>query len=67
MTRSITPRERQVLDGLWAGKSAKEIAVDMGVSPHTVASFSGRLRQRFGARNVVQLVRCALERGVLSL
>ena len=32
----LTPRQLQVLDGRRRGKAVKEIAAELGISPHTV-------------------------------
>ena len=65
MTRDrITPREREVVAAIVAGDRPKEIARALGISPRTVESYIARVRTKFGARNVQELVRIALEKGL---
>lgn len=58
-----TPREREVLAGLVAGKSLPAIATELGISPRTAETHRNRLAVKFGAANVVDLVRRAVEGG----
>lgn len=62
---TLPPRERQVLDRLWAGKTHREIAAELGISPNTVATYIDHLFARFECRNSIQLVRAALQAGLL--
>jgi DNA-binding CsgD family transcriptional regulator len=43
----LSPRERQTLDRLLAGDSEKQIAVHLGVSPHTVHVYVKNLYRQF--------------------
>lgn len=61
---NLTPREREVLDGLVAGLPNKEIARDLGSSPRTVEVQRARVMEKMGARNLSELVRTALSAGV---
>lgn len=38
-SRHLSKRLRETLDGLLGGGSAKEIAADLGLSPHTVQNY----------------------------
>ena len=58
----LTERERQVLDRVVAGRSTKEIAAELGLSPRTVEVYRDHLRDKFGAKNVADLVREAITR-----
>jgi DNA-binding NarL/FixJ family response regulator len=57
----LTPREREVIDLLIAGRSNREIASTLGVETKTVKSHVGRLLQKFGVPNRVALTVRALE------
>jgi DNA-binding NarL/FixJ family response regulator len=57
----LTPREREVVDLLIAGRANREIAATLGVETKTVKSHVGRLFQKFGVPNRVALTVRALE------
>lgn len=61
---SLTPREREVLDGLVAGRANKVIAFDLDISPRTVEIHRARVMEKMQARSLSQLVRMALESGI---
>lgn len=54
--RRLTPRERTVISGLTRGRTSKEIARDLGLSPRTIEDVRARLLRRFGARNATELL-----------
>jgi len=57
---SLTPRERQVLDGLLAGHPNKTMAYDLGLSPRTVEVHRANVMTKMGASSLSELVRLAL-------
>jgi two-component system, LuxR family, response regulator FixJ len=54
---SLSPREREVLDGLVAGLPNKTIAYDLNISARTVEVHRANLMTRMGAHSVADLVR----------
>ena len=60
----LTPRERQVLDGLLAGLPNKSIAYDLAISPRTVEVHRARLMQKLQARSLSEAIRLALAAGM---
>ena len=60
----LSPRERQVLEGLLAGLPNKSIAYDLAISPRTVEVHRARVMDKMGARSLSELVRLALAAGV---
>ena len=56
----LTPREREVLDLLVAGKTTKQIAARLGISFQAVAAHRNRIMDKLEADNVVDLVHIAL-------
>ncbi|MFC7551054.1 response regulator transcription factor [Pseudoroseomonas wenyumeiae] len=57
---SLTPREREVLDGLVAGQANKSIAQDLGMSPRTVEVHRARVMEKMEAQSLSHLVRQVL-------
>jgi two-component system, LuxR family, response regulator FixJ len=60
----LTPREREVLDGLLAGLPNKSIAYDLAISPRTVEIHRARVMHKMGARSLSELVRLSLAAGM---
>jgi two-component system response regulator FixJ len=61
--RMLSPRERQVLDGLLVGLPNKTIAYDLAISPRTVEIHRARVMDKMGARSLSELIRLALAAG----
>jgi two-component system response regulator FixJ len=57
---ALSPRERQVLQGLVAGKANKVIAYDLDISPRTVEIYRAHLMTKMSARSLSELVRMSL-------
>jgi two-component system, LuxR family, response regulator FixJ len=57
---TLSERERQVLDGLVAGKANKVIAYDLGISPRTVEIYRANVMAKMQAKSLSELVRMAL-------
>ena len=53
---SLTPREREVLQGLAAGRLNKQIATDLGIVEQTVKFHRSRIMERMQARTVAELM-----------
>jgi FixJ family two-component response regulator len=58
---TLTPRERDVLDCVIAGKLNKRIAEELGISIKTVEAHRARLMQKLRVDSVAELVQLALE------
>ncbi len=58
--RQLSERERQVLDGLVAGKPNKIIAHDLGISARTVEIYRANVMTKMQADSLSHLVRMAL-------
>jgi two-component system response regulator FixJ len=63
---SLTARERQVLEGLVAGKANKNIAFDLGISARTVEIYRANVMTKMDASSLSELVRMALSAGLLG-
>lgn len=53
--RSLSPRERQVLEFLRQGFLTKEIAYRLELSPRTIEDYRASLKRKMGARTLVEL------------
>ena len=60
----LSPRERDVLQGLVAGKINKVIAHDLSISPRTVEVYRANLMAKIGVRSMSELMRIALAAGL---
>ena len=63
---SLSARERQVLEGLVAGKPNKTIAFDLGISARTVEIYRANVMTKMHAASLSELVRMALTAGVAA-
>lgn len=57
----LNPRELEIIRLLCSGKSTAEIASDVNVSYKTVANTCSILKNKLGARTLIDLVRIAIE------
>ena len=62
----LSARERQVLEGLVAGKANKAIAFDLGISARTVEIYRANVMTKMKAASLSELVRMALGAGILG-
>jgi two-component system response regulator FixJ len=60
---TLSERERDVLDGLVAGKANKVIGLDLGISPRTVEIYRANVMAKLQAGSLSELVRMALVAG----
>ncbi|MDH3661444.1 MAG: response regulator FixJ [Alphaproteobacteria bacterium] len=60
----LTPREREVLEQLVAGRSNKEVGRQLGISPRTVEIHRSRLMEKMTAGSLAELVRMAIDAGI---
>ena len=63
---TLSKREREVLNGLVAGKPNKIIAFDHGISPRTVEIYRANVMTKMGAETLSELVRMAMLGGLLD-
>ena len=61
---SLTPREREVLRLVVAGRMNKHIARELQISEKTVKVHRGRVMQKMGTRRVAELVLYAMRLGI---
>jgi two-component system response regulator FixJ len=61
---ALTPRERDVLDGLAQGLPNKTIAYDLGISPRTVEVHRANLMTKLAVRSLSDALRIAFAAGL---
>jgi two-component system response regulator FixJ len=62
---SLSPRERDVLDGLMAGRPNKLIAYKLGLSVRTVEVHRARMMDRLGVRQLSEAIRLGVIAGLM--
>jgi two-component system, LuxR family, response regulator FixJ len=63
---SLSPRERQVMEGLVAGLSNKIIAREYDISPRTIEVYRANVMTKMQANSVSELVRLAIKGGMIQ-
>jgi FixJ family two-component response regulator len=65
--KTLTPREREVLQHVVAGQLNKQIAADLGTVEKTIKVHRSRLMGKMGVRSVADLVRLAERMGIAAV
>jgi len=63
----LTPRQREVLQLLAEGHSAKEIAAILGISPRTAEFHKYRMMEMLKVQTGADLIRYAIRHGIISM
>jgi DNA-binding NarL/FixJ family response regulator len=63
----LTPRQREVLQLLAEGRSAKEIGAILNISPRTAETHKYKLMDDLGVKTSAELVQYAIRHGLVSL
>jgi DNA-binding NarL/FixJ family response regulator len=61
----LTEREREVLQLLAQGKSNKEVAQVLDLSPHTIDSHRTNMMQKLNLHNTAEIVLYAVRKGII--
>lgn len=64
--RPLTPRQREVLQLLAEGRSMKEVAATLGMTPRTVAFHKYRVMDQFRLKSTADLVQFAMRERLIS-
>ena len=64
--RKLTPRERQIIRLLGAGKSHKQTAAELGMAVRTVETHRAKIMLKLGLNSLSQLVQYALRNGLIA-
>lgn len=62
----LTDREREIVRLIGQGRTAPEIAAELGLSPHTVNSHRERIMAKLDLHSKAALVRYAISRGIVD-
>lgn len=62
----LTGRQREILQRVARGRSTKDIASELGLSPRTVSNHRLQIMQRLGLHDIASLTRYAVERGLVE-
>jgi DNA-binding NarL/FixJ family response regulator len=62
----LTQRQREVLQMLAEGRSAKEIASVLQISSRTVEFHKYRMMEELGMKTVAELVKYAINKGIVT-
>jgi DNA-binding CsgD family transcriptional regulator len=65
--KQMTPNQIRVLKATVEGKTMKEIAADVEVSPKTVESLRNQLKAIVGANTLTQLITIAIQLGIQNI
>lgn len=57
----LTPREREVLEGIFEGKLTKVIAHELGISQRTAETYRHLIMQKLQVGSIAEVVRLAME------
>ena len=63
---NLTPRQREVLQLVAEGRSAREIGSLLDISPRTVEYHKYRLMEDMNLRTSAELIRFAIKHGIVS-
>ena len=63
---TLTPRQREVVSLIAEGRTMKEVAAALGLSPRTVETHKYQVMQALGFQTTADLIRYAFERGLIA-
>ena len=63
----LTGRERQILQMLAEGQTAKQIALHLGISAKTARANRRKIRDKLGLKSTADLVKYAIREGLTSV
>jgi len=61
----LSPRERDVLDGMLRGQANKVIAIELGISPRTIEVYRAALMSKLQANSVADVMQLAFVAGIV--
>ena len=67
LLETLSQREHEILKLVAEGKTSREIAERLSISPKTVDTYRSRLMHKIGVKNLAGLVKFAIRHGLISL
>jgi DNA-binding NarL/FixJ family response regulator len=64
-TTPLSKREREILQRVADGATTRQVASDLGISPHTVKTHLERIFEKLGANDRAQAVAIAIRTGIV--
>lgn len=64
---ALTPRQREILQLIAEGKSAKEIGADLGISSRTVESHKYEMMDAVDIHTTAELIQFAIKHGIVQI
>ena len=64
---TLSQREHEILKLVAEGKTSREIAERLSISPKTVDTYRSRLMSKIGVKNLAGLIKFAIRHGLISL
>jgi DNA-binding CsgD family transcriptional regulator len=61
----LSKREREILQKVADGATTRQVATDLGISPHTVKTHLERIFEKLGANDRAQAVAIAIRTGIV--
>ena len=65
--KSVTPREQEVLELIWAGFKNEEIGRRLKLSKRTIEGHRAHMMKKLRVSNTAQLLRTAMQGGTLTI
>ena len=65
--QSLTPRQREIVQLLAEGRSAKEIAATLAISPRTVEFHKYQIMETHGLHSTAELIHFAIKHGIVTI
>jgi DNA-binding NarL/FixJ family response regulator len=66
-TQLLTPRQREILQLLAEGRTAKEIAATLAISPRTVEFHKYQMMEAHGLHSSAELIHFAIKHGIVTI
>ena len=64
-TAPLSKREREILQKVADGATTRQVATELGISPHTVKTHLERIFEKLGANDRAQAVAIAIRTGIV--